>query len=116
MALWALCGDLLQVSGWTTALTEASIASSGVADSFLKISHLKRTRHAHQVTVVALSKRQKDAFHSVSVTPGLDYFASWRADMIKKSPTFQFWDIIIQLEVRILIFIRLTVKTSLITL
>ena len=30
--------------GWTTALAEADIASSGVADSFLKASHLTRTR------------------------------------------------------------------------
>ena len=40
MALWNTLGDL---SGWTTALVEADVASSGTADSFLKVSHL---RHA----------------------------------------------------------------------
>jgi hypothetical protein len=45
MALWSVLGDLLDGSGWTTALTEADVASSGVADSFLKASHLTRTRY-----------------------------------------------------------------------
>lgn len=44
MALWSMLGDLLDKSGWTTALGEAEVASSGVADSFLKATHLTRTR------------------------------------------------------------------------
>ena len=44
MALWSTLGDLLEGSGWTSALVEAEIASSGVAESFLKTSHLTRTR------------------------------------------------------------------------
>ena len=45
MALWSVLGDLLDGSGWTVALTEADVASSGVADSFLNASHLTRTRY-----------------------------------------------------------------------
>jgi hypothetical protein len=45
MALCNVLGDLLEGSGWTNALTEADVASSGVADSFLKASHLTRTRY-----------------------------------------------------------------------
>lgn len=44
MALWNTLGDFLEGTGWTTAITEADIATSGVADSFLKASHLTRTR------------------------------------------------------------------------
>ena len=44
MALQSTLGDLLEGSGWTTALVVAEIASSGVAESFLKTSHLTRTR------------------------------------------------------------------------
>lgn len=44
MALWNTLGDLLECSGWTTALVEANVASSGTAESFLKVSHLTRTR------------------------------------------------------------------------
>ena len=44
------------VLGGQNALVQAGIASSGTADSFLKVSHLTRTRHAHQVTALALAK------------------------------------------------------------
>ena len=62
IALWSVCGDLLEDSGWTASLTEAGIASSGIAESFLKVTHLTRTRLAHQVTVLALHKFQREAF------------------------------------------------------
>ena len=44
MALWSTLGDFLQDSGWTTAITEAEVASPGIADSLLKAPHLSRTR------------------------------------------------------------------------
>ena len=62
MSLWSICSDLLEDSGWSASLTEAGIASSGIAESFLKVSHLARTRLAHQVTVLALYKLQREAF------------------------------------------------------
>ena len=40
-------GDLLDSSGWTDALIQAS---SGTANSYLNVSHVTCTRHAHQVT------------------------------------------------------------------
>ena len=46
-ALWNTLGDMLEGSGWITALTEAEVATSGIAESFLKCSHLTRTKHAH---------------------------------------------------------------------
>ena len=36
MAIWNTYGDYLETSGWTTALTQAGIASPGTADPFLK--------------------------------------------------------------------------------
>ena len=45
MALWSVLGNLLDGSGWTTALSEAEVASSGVADSLLKATYLTRTRY-----------------------------------------------------------------------
>lgn len=56
MALWKTVGDYLDCSGWTNALTQAGIASSGTAESFLSCSHVTRTRHAHQVNAVVLRK------------------------------------------------------------
>ena len=64
MAMWRMYGDYLEASDWTNALTEAGIASSGTADSFLRVSHLTRTRHADQVTALAFAKLQDDGFLS----------------------------------------------------
>ena len=60
----SMCGDLLALSGWTTALTEAGIASSGTSDSSLKVAHFTKTTRAHQVNTAALYKLQHVAFRS----------------------------------------------------
>ena len=62
MALWTTLGNFLDGSGWTTAISEAAIASTGI----LKASHLTKTRHSHQVTLLALSKLQYEAWEHAS--------------------------------------------------
>ena len=105
MALWNVCGDLLEDSGWTTAFAEAGIASSGTAE-FLKVTHLTRTRHAHQVTVLALHKLQREAFlQSPGPVYDKEYFEQWKTSSSEKSLTFHFWEMIRRLEALILIFI-----------
>ena len=42
-ASWNVVGQLFDRFGWTTSLTEGNVASSGIADSFLKVAHLTRT-------------------------------------------------------------------------
>ena len=54
MAALKMLGNLLEGSEWTGALVQANVASSGTADSFLKASHVTRTRWAHQVTAGSL--------------------------------------------------------------
>ena len=54
MAAFRTISDLLDGSGWTSALVEADVITPGTADSFLKASHLTRTRHVHQVTASSL--------------------------------------------------------------
>ncbi len=55
-ALWCALGKLLKGSGWTHVITEADMASSGAAESFLNVLHIICARHAHQVTVMALNR------------------------------------------------------------
>ena len=43
MAALKSIGTLLQSSGWTSAIVEADIASSGTAESFLSASSVTRT-------------------------------------------------------------------------
>jgi len=47
MAIWRTHGNYLEEPGWTSALVQAGIATTGTADSFLKVSHFTRTRHPH---------------------------------------------------------------------
>ena len=105
MAIWNTCGDYLEASGWTNALTQAGIASSGTADSFLKAAHLTRTRHAHQVSALALTKLQSDAFFHTGVLQDENSKEVWRQEMISKSPTFQYWDTVRRMEILGLIFV-----------
>lgn len=44
MTLWRTLGDVLDGSEWNVALTDAKVASSGVAESFIKCNHLLKTR------------------------------------------------------------------------
>ena len=91
MVMWKMYGDYLEGSGWTNALTQAAIASSGTADSFLRASYLTRTRHTHQVTALALAKLQEDAFMHTEGTHSDEAKEAWRKEMVQKSPTFQYW-------------------------
>ena len=54
MATLKLLGDWLEDSGWTNALVQAGIASLGTSKSYINVSHVTKTRHAHQVTAASL--------------------------------------------------------------
>jgi len=106
LAIWKTFGDYLNGSGWTNALVQVGIASSGTADSFLKVSHLTRTRHAHQVTALALAKLQDDAFMQYEGDHSDAAKEAWKKKMAFQSPTFQYWDAILSIQISALIFIR----------
>lgn len=102
MAIWKTLGDYLESSGWTSALIQVGIATSGTADSFLKASHLTRTRHAHQLSVLALSKLQHEAFLRSEGLYDDSTKEAWRQAAIT---TFLFWDLILRMETLGLIFV-----------
>ena len=49
-----MIGKLQRDTGWTTILSQAEVLTSGRAQSTLDEHHIKRTRYAHQVSLVAL--------------------------------------------------------------
>ena len=106
MALWNTLGDVLEGSGWTAALTQADVASSGTADSYLKATHLTRTRHVHQVTLLTLHKLRKEAFMLTDGSNDEESVKAWRNNMQKNGPTFMYWYLIMRYETLILIFVR----------
>ena len=72
----------------------------------LNAAHLTRTRHAHQVTLLTLHILQREAFLSCIGSEHEETAEAWRLQMIAKSPTFMFWDLILRYETLILIFVR----------
>ena len=116
-AAFKAIGGLLKDSGWTTALTEAGIASSGTAESFLTASSVTKTRLAHQVTACALSKllqRAYEQYQSDNVAIGIekDSLESWRKKKEEAYPQFQFWSQILTFELLILVFVRSIRETN----
>ena len=63
MAALRSIGTLLRDSGWTSAIVEAEVASSGTAESYLSASSVTRTRQAHQITACSLYTLMKKAYH-----------------------------------------------------
>ena len=90
MALWRMVGSLLEDSGWTGVITEAEVASAGTADSFLHASHVTKTRHARQVTAMALVKLQHEAYETKPRLDDDDSFEAWKSNMQKTTPMFKF--------------------------
>lgn len=82
MAAFKVLGQWLDGSGWTNVLQSAGVATAGVAASFIKATHLTRTRHAHQTTAASLSILQQQAYekHVEAIRSDKPYptIAKWR--------------------------------------
>jgi len=110
MAALKTLGDWLEGSGWTAAITEANIASSGTADSFIKAAHVSRTLHAHEVTACALYILMKKSYSSYtcSLPEGADQmtFDEWKVERSQASPQFHYWSITLDFELDVLSFVQ----------
>ena len=103
-------GFVWEATPVTSALVEADIASPGTADSFLKASHLTRTRHAHQVIASSLYILMNRAYVKYTQTlPANETpmaFDVWREQRTKESPHFQYRSTTLDFELSILSFVR----------
>ncbi|KAK0146492.1 hypothetical protein N1851_014183 [Merluccius polli] len=109
MAALKMLGSWLQGSGWVEALVEADIASSGTADSFLKAAHVTRSRRAHQITAAALNILQHRAHDKYCQTQrdGVPlHFEAWCQQRADNIPQFQYWSIVLELELLMLVFVH----------
>ena len=99
-------GSLLELSGWTHALTVSGVPSSGRVESHLHTASITRTRQAHQITSATLYKLLQEA-HTTSSVGGepmsLEEFVEVKR---KESPLFSFWYMILTMELAVLAFIR----------
>lgn len=110
--LWSVSGDWLNGSGWTTALTNSGISTSGKAQSFIGVHHICRTRYIHQVSVAALYILMKKAYDQFieKVTNDdseLNYliskpFDEWLKELCASQPQAEFWLKSMELDLLIL--------------
>ena len=103
MALWTAMGKMLSNSGWNTLLAEADVTTAGIAESLLHASHLKRTRLAHEISLVVFSKLKSEAYDSTDKSVSEQ---DWEQEMNLKSPTFFYWNMILSLQKKIFTMIR----------
>ena len=111
MTAFKSIGTLLKDSGWTGALVEAEVTSSGTADSFLSASNVSRTRQAHHVTACSLFSLMKKAYNAylADVSESDDRGMSldeWCDARRKESPQFQFWLLVLTMELTIFTLVR----------
>ena len=104
-------GDWLQGSGWVQALVQAEITSAGKADSFLRASHMSRTRKAHQVTAAALYILQLHTYNHYIDQLGDDCeeqleFDDWCQQNAEICQQFLCWITALQLEVTVLVYVH----------
>ena len=92
----------LDERGCTTVIVNAGIATSGVADSLLKATHVTRTRHAHQITAASLSILQHDAYERYKETllmgENVLDFTDWCVKMRAEQPQFKYWSVVLEME------------------
>lgn len=104
-----MLGDWVEGSGWVEALILGNITSSGIADSCLKVTHVTRTRHVHQVFVASLNILLHKAYENY-LTESQDQvklpFDIWTKRQKEESPLFQYWYITMEFTLLVLTFIR----------
>lgn len=109
MASLRMLGHWLDGSGWVQCLVTASVAISGVAESFINASHVKRTHCAHTVTAASLFILLNCCYSQYC--EGLSdkeilSFELWHSHRAKTSTQFQYWNTVLELELLVLMFVQ----------
>jgi len=99
---------LLKDSGWSNILSQAQVLTSGRAQSVLDEHHIKRTRYAHQVSLVSLYLLQLRSYtvYCSSVQGPPESREMWIQRCRSDNPMFMFWAAIMDLELLMCRFIR----------
>ena len=111
MAALRSLGFLFKDSGRTGALVEAGVAYSGTVHLFLSVSSVTRTQQIHQVTACSLYKLLKSAYNSyctaqAEVNEDVLGFEEWCQNKSQQSSQFQFWHLVLSMELTIFMLIR----------
>ena len=96
--------------GWISALVQANIASVGTADSFTDVSHVTKTRHAHQVTAARIHILLEHEYAEYKLELDTDAemlsLEQWREMRSQHSAHFYYWWTILSLVIMMLLYVR----------
>ncbi len=111
MAKLRSVGTLLQDSCWTNAIAEAGVTSAGRAESLLSASIVTRTRQAHQITACSLYRLMKEAYQDYCSESKESGRSTLKFEALcdrrrHESPQFQFWHLVLDMELVIFTLIR----------
>lgn len=96
-------GDWLKGSGWCEVYEASQVATPGKIDSFLKGSHPKRSRYAHEVTLSVLQTMARESFENQKE---FDCFKNWKDNLMKVSSNAYYWFTVIDLEIALFMFVK----------
>lgn len=100
-------GSWLDGSEWNECISDAKIASSGTAHSFLQASSIKKTRYAHQITAAVLHILKKNAYlKDCESSQNKPEFGDWEKVSSEKFPQFKYWNLTLNIELLILVLIK----------
>ena len=87
-------------SGWEWAMTTAEVFTAGRAASALDDHHIKRTRYAHQISLVSLSLLKQEAYtvYCEEIQGPPEPFELWSKKRADDADMLKYWSQIIKLE------------------
>ena len=110
MAIDSVFGDVLQCSGWSQALSQSSIFTSGRADALEKGSNVNRSRYAYEITLLALEDLREKAFKQYCLEnqqlPDDIDIESWSKVQERNFPNFAYWNLVRRLIILHLVFVK----------
>lgn len=116
MAFLKAIGGWLEGSGWTGAVTEANVVSTGTADLFLKATNVTHTRRTHQATASSLYVLLSNAYSSyrenLELQADVPSFSDWCMKKAADVPQFHYWYHMLQLELLLLAFVKSLRETN----
>ncbi|KAJ2938093.1 hypothetical protein O0L34_g19419 [Tuta absoluta] len=102
-AFLGIIGQYMAGCGWISVVVNAGMTARGTAEALLKVTQVKKSRTAHEITAAALYKLLNEAHHADSTDISLE---SWADEKTAELPTFKFWLTSLKLEVLLLFFVR----------
>ena len=103
MAFLDAIGNWIDGSGWTNIFERAKITTMGQIESYLSGSKVKRTRYAHQVSLVSLIHLSNLSFQKQST---IKDYATWKAAQRPHSVNAKYWFTVIEMEALYFMFIK----------